>query len=204
MKKFFSVLIAALMIMTLTACGNSSAEKNSPAENPVDKPAQVEKVATDKILVAYFSCAGHTKKVALEVAEILKADTFEIVPAEPYSTADLNYNVENCRANVEQKDPNARPAIASKIDNPAQYKTIVIAFPIWWGAEPRIIDTFIESYDLSGKTIVPVCTSGGSDIITAANNLQTLCKGATVTEGKRLGIISKDETKAWLDSLKLK
>ena len=205
MKKIFSVLFAAIMMITLTACGNSSAEKNSaPAEKSVaaeKKSAPAEKPANE-ILVAYFSCTGHTKTAALEVSEILHADTFEIVPAEAYTPADLDYNVENCRTNVEQKDSNARPAIKNKIDA-AQYKTIVIAFPIWWGAEPRIIDTFVESCDLTGKKIVPVCTSGGSDIITAAKNLQTLCKGATVTEGKRLGIISKDEVATWLKSLNL-
>ena len=193
MKKFFATMFAALMICMMTACGNSSAEKNS---SPNEKP-------DEKILVAYFSCAGHTKKAALEVAEILHAETFEIVPAEPYSPQDLNYNVKNCRANLEQQDPAARPKIAGKIENFAQYKTVVIAFPIWWGAEPRIIDTFVESYDFAGKKIVPVCTSGGSDIQTAEKNLREMCKNATVTEGKRLGIIGTDEVKAWLNSLKL-
>ena len=191
MKKIFSIFLAALTICLMTACG-SSADKNSPSPAAQD----------NKILVAYFSCTGNTKKAALEVAEILKADTFEIVPEKPYTSEDLDYNVENCRANVEQKNSDARPAIAKKIDA-AQYKTIVIAFPIWWGAEPRIIDTFVESCDLAGKVVVPVCTSGGSDIITATKNLQALCKGATVKDGKRLGIISKDEVKTWLDSLKL-
>ena len=191
MKKIFLLL---LTIFLMTGCGNSAAEKTSAPE---------KNSAPEKILVAYFSCTGHTKTAALEVAELLNADVFEIVPAEPYTPADLDYNVENCRANVEQKDSSARPAIKNKIDNPAQYKAIVVAFPIWWGAEPRIIDTFVESYDFAGKTIVPVCTSGGSDIMTAAKNLQGMCKGANVTEGKRLGIISKDEVKAWLDTLNL-
>lgn len=202
MKKIFTALFAALMICLVTACG-SSAEKNSAStDKPADKSAQVETPA-DKILVAYFSCTGNTKRAALEVAEMLKADTFEIVPAEPYTPADLDYHVEDCRANIEQKNSDARPKISGKLENPAQYKAIVIAFPIWWGAEPRIIDTFVESYDFAGKTIVPVCTSGGSDIINAEKNLQTLCKGATVINGKRLGIISSDELKAWLYSLKL-
>ena len=157
----------------------------------------------DKILVAYFSCTGHTKQAAAEVAEILNADIFEIVPAQPYTPEDLDYNIEDCRANLEQKDSAARPEIKNKIENIAQYKTIVIAYPIWWHAEPRIIDTFVESYDLSGKVIVPVCTSGGSEIETSVKNLQDMCKGAEVKQGKRLGIISKDEVKAWLDSLEL-
>ena len=191
MKK---ILLLLLTIFLITGCGNSATEKTSTPE---------KNSAPEKILVAYFSCTGHTKTAALEVAELLNADTFEIVPAQAYTSEDLNYNVEDCRANVEQKNSAARPEIKNKIENPAQYKAIVVAFPIWWGAEPRIIDTFVESYDLSGKKIIPVCTSGGSDIQASVNNLKSLCKGATVTDGKRLGIISKDEVKAWLDSLKL-
>ena len=178
MKKFFGAFIAALMMITFTACGNSAAGNFSSTEA---KPA-------DKILVAYFSCTGHT---------------FEIVPAQAYTPADLDYHAENCRANVEQKNSAARPEIKNKIENIEQYKAIVVAFPIWWGAEPRIIDTFVESCNLDGKIIVPVCTSGGSDIQTSVANLKQLCKGANVLDGKRLGIISKDEVKAWLDSLKL-
>ena len=197
MKKFLPLIILSLIILPLiTSCGNS-------AEKPAEKTAAAVEAPADKILVAYFSCTGNTKKAALEVAEMLNADTFEIVPAKPYTPDDLNYQVENCRANLEQKNGDARPEIKNKIQNPAQYKTIVLAFPIWWGVEPRIIDTFVESYDLTGKTIIPVCTSGGSDIMTAENNLQGLCKGATVENGKRLDILSKDEVKAWLDSLKL-
>ena len=191
MKKFFATLLAALTLCMLTACGTSAEEKSPAAQT------------SDKILVAYFSCTGNTKKAALEVAELLKADTFEIVPEQAYTSADLDYQVENCRANVEQKDSAARPAIKNKIDNPAQYKAIIVAFPIWWGAEPRIIDTFVESLNLSGKVIVPVCTSGGSDIHSATANLRALCKGADVRDGQRLNGMSKDGLKAWLDGLKL-
>ena len=196
MKKFLQLIILPLIILPLmTACGSS-------AGNPAAPPAPSAEPA-DKILVAYFSCTGNTKKVALEVAEILGADTFEIVPLKPYTPADLDYQIEGCRANLEQQDSKARPIIESKIDNPAQYKTIVLAFPIWWGAEPRIIDTFVESYNLKGKTIVPVCTSGGSEIVTAEKNLQELCKGVDFKEGKRLGVMSDDDLKAWLTSLDL-
>ncbi len=197
MKKLSIIFLSALTMILFTACGGSAEKTSAP-----EKTSEPEKPA-DKILVAYFSCTGHTKTAAMEVAELLKAETFEIVPAQAYTPADLDYNIEDCRANLEQKDSAARPAIKSKLENPSQYKTIVLAFPIWWGAEPRIIDTFVESYDLAGKTIVPVCTSGGSDIQASVNNLRELCKGATVTGGKRLGITSKDDVKAWLDSLKL-
>jgi len=197
MKKLSIIFLSALTMILFTACGGSAEKTSAP-----EKPSEPEKPA-DKILVAYFSCTGHTKTAAMEVAELLNAETFEIVPAQAYTPADLDYNIEDCRANLEQKDLAARPAIKNKIDNFAQYKTIVIAYPIWWHEEPRIIDTFVESYDLAGKTIVPVCTSGGSDIQASVTNLRELCKSATVTEGKRLGITSKDEVKAWLDSLKL-
>ena len=197
MKKFFSVFLAAMMICIFTACGNSAEEKAAP------EPAAQAAAPADKILVAYFSCTGNTKNAAIEVAEILNADTFEIVPAQPYTPEDLDYNIEDCRANLEQKDPDARPKIETDIKNFSQYKTIVIAFPIWWHAEPRIIDTFVESHNFAGKVVVPVCTSGGSEIDTAEKNLKALCKGADIKQGKRLGIISKDEVKAWLDSLKL-
>ena len=205
MKKILATLLAVLTICLLTACG-SSAEKN-PADNSAKssdaKTSAQAPPHADKILVAYFSCTNNTKNAALEVAELLNADTFEIVPVQPYTKDDLNYQIEECRANVEQKDFNARPEIKSKLENPAQYKAVVIAFPIWWGEEPRIVDTFVESYDFAGKIIVPVCTSGGSDIMTATQNLRVLCKGSDVRDGQRLGIISKDEVKAWLDSLNL-
>ena len=192
MKKFFATLLAVLTVCLITACGGSAEEKPSPAEEP-----------TDKILVAYFSCTGNTKRAALEVAELLNAETFEIVPAQAYTSDDLDYHVENCRANVEQKDSAARPAIKNPLENSGRYKAIVIAFPIWWGAEPRIIDTFVESVNLSGKVIVPVCTSGGSDIHSATQNLRSMCKGADVRDGQRLNGMSKDGLKAWLDGLKL-
>ncbi len=200
MKKFLAIIIFSLILCPLSLSCGSSAEKTPPAP---EKSSEQCAMPADKILVAYFSCTGNTKNAAMEVAELLNAETFEIVPTQPYTTADLDYNVEDCRANLEQKDSAARPAIKNKIENFAQYKTIVIAYPIWWGAEPRIIDTFIESYDFAGKVIVPVCTSGGSEIEASVINLRDMCKGADVRDGKRLGIISKDEVKAWLDSLKL-
>lgn len=190
-KKFLSVMLAVCM-MIFAGCGNTEPKDAAQVETPANK-----------VLVAYFSCTGKTKKVANDVASILGADMFEIVPAEPYTTADLDYNIETCRSLVEQKNPDARPVISNKIENIEQYKTIVIAYPIWKGYEPRIIDTFLESYDFSGKTIVPVCTSGGSEITASVKSLKSLCAGANFKDGKRLGVISTDEVKVWLDSLNL-
>ena len=190
-KKLLSVIMA-LCMMIFAGCGNTEPKDAAQVETPANKT-----------LVAYFSCTGKTKKAADEVATILGADTFEIVPAKPYTPADLDYNIETSRALVEQKNPDVRPAISNKIENIAQYKTIVIAYPIWKGYEPRIIDTFIESYDFKGKTIVPICTSGGSEITASVKSLKSLCAGANFKDGKRLGVISTDEVKAWLESLNL-
>ena len=114
-----------------------------------------------KVLVAYFSATGNTRPVAEKVAEATGGDLFEIVPAQPYTAADLNYNTE-CRANAEQNDPGARPAIASTVENMERYDAVLIGYPIWWGRAPKIIHTFLETYDLSGKTVATFCTSGSS------------------------------------------
>lgn len=114
-----------------------------------------------RVLVAYFSATGNTRAVAEKVAEVSGGDLFEIVPAQPYTSADLNYNTD-CRANAEQNDPDARPAIANAVENMERYDAVLIGYPIWWGKAPKIIHTFLETYDLSGKTIASFCTSGSS------------------------------------------
>ena len=114
-----------------------------------------------KVLVAYFSATGNTRPVAEKVAELTGGDLFEIVPAQPYTAADLNYNTD-CRANAEQNDPNARPAIANAVEDMGRYDVVLIGYPIWWGRVPKIIHTFLETYDLSGKTVAAFCTSGSS------------------------------------------
>lgn len=114
-----------------------------------------------KVLVAYFSATGNTRAVAETVAAVSGGDLFEIVPAQPYTAADLNYNTD-CRANAEQNDPDARPAIRSAVERMEQYDAVLIGYPIWWGKAPKIIHTFLETYDLSGKTVAAFCTSGSS------------------------------------------
>ena len=115
-----------------------------------------------KRLVAYFSCTGTTAKVAETLAESIGADIFEIEPAVPYTAADLDWRDNTSRSSVEMNDPHSRPAVASKRDNMADYDTVLVGFPIWWYVAPTIINTFLESYDLQGKTIIPFATSGGS------------------------------------------
>ncbi|MBQ6360059.1 MAG: flavodoxin [Lachnospiraceae bacterium] len=118
----------------------------------------------EKVLVAVFSASGVTKKVGEEIARIAGADCYEIVPEELYTGADLNWMNKKSRSSVEMNDPSARPKIAGNALDMAEYDTVIIGFPIWWGIAPRIIETFLESYDFSGKTIVPFCTSGGSGV----------------------------------------
>ena len=118
----------------------------------------------EKILVAVFSASGVTKRVGEEIARISGGDFFEIVPDEKYTSDDLNYMNSKSRSSIEMKDPSARPQIANTVADMDSYDKVIIGFPIWWGIAPRIIETFLESYDFSGKIIIPFCTSGGSGI----------------------------------------
>ena len=149
-------------------------------------------------LVAYFSASGVTGSVAEKLADEIGADLFEIVPEKPYTNADLDWQNSRSRSSVEMKDRNARPAIASKIDDVSRYDVIFVGFPIWWYREPSIVDTFMEAYDFSGKTIVPFATSGGSGLGDAPKNMQALAKGSEVEDGKRFSVVvSGRELRAW-------
>lgn len=152
----------------------------------------------NKALVAYFSASGVTAKVAVKLSEAIGADIFEIKPEVPYSSADLNWQNSESRSSIESKDPGSRPAIAEKVDNMAQYDVVFVGFPVWWYREPSIIDTFMESYDFSGKKIVPFATSGMSPIGDSGKNMQALASGASVAAGKRFpNNVSVGELKEW-------
>ena len=151
-----------------------------------------------KTLVAYFSASGTTAKVAKKMAEAIGADLFEIKPETPYTGADLNWQNKNSRSSVEMNDRSSRPAIAVKVADMPQYDVVFVGFPVWWYREPSIIDTFMESYDFAGKTVIPFATSGGSGLGDSAVNMQKLAKGAKVVNGKRFsGSASAEELKAW-------
>ena len=153
-----------------------------------------------KALVAYFSASGVTSKVAKNLASAIGADIFEIKPVQKYSKADLNWMDKRSRSSVEMNDRSSRPAIAERVNQMSDYDVVFIGFPIWWYREPSIIDTFMEAYDFSGKTIVPFATSGGSGLGDSAENMQTLAKGAKVEEGKRFGRnASESELKNWAE-----
>ncbi len=155
-----------------------------------------------KVLVAYFSASGVTKKVAENLAKAAGADLFEIVPEQIYTSADLNWQDKQSRSSVEMNDRSSRPAISSKVENISQYSHVFVGFPVWWYREPSIIDTFMESYDWNGITVIPFCTSGGSGLGESGKNMQALGKGAKVIDGKRLsGNASETELKAWADQI---
>ena len=152
-------------------------------------------------LVAYFSATGATARVARALADAAGADLFEIVPKQPYSPADLDWRDKSSRSSLEMDDDACRPAVSSRVDNMGDYDTVFVGFPIWWYVEPRIIDTFLEAYDFSGKTIVPFATSGSSGLGKAPRRMATIAPGAMVLEGRLLnGSPSADELRTWAES----
>ncbi len=233
MKKLVIMVITVMMGVMLIACGSNS--DNSSANNSTttavnnngsnstqnsasdtkadDNSIKQEQTATDnnteangsKILVAYFSATHTTEGVAKKIADNTGADIYEIKPTEPYTSADLNYNDKNSRSTKEMNDSSARPAISGNVTDMSQYSLIFVGYPIWWGEAPRIINTFLESYDLTGKTIIPFCTSGGSGLGNSGKNLSKSASGAVIKDGKAFtGSTSDSEIKSWVDSLNIK
>lgn len=139
------------------------------------------------VLVAYFSTRGVTAKVAEKLAKETGADLFEIEPESPYTDGDLNWQDKGSRSSVEMNNRKSRPEIRSQVKNMEQYDVVFVGFPVWWYREPSIIDTFMETYDFNGKTVVPFATSGGSSVGDAGKNMQVLAPGAKVVTGKRFG-----------------
>ena len=157
-----------------------------------------------KILVAYFSASGVTAKAAEKLAEAAQADLYEIKPKIPYTRADLDWTDKKSRSSVEMNDKASRPTIAGKVENMEEYDTVFIGFPIWWYVAPTIINTFLESYDFSGKTIIPFATSGGSGMGRTNENLKPSCPGAVLMPGKMLnGSLSETELKNWVENIGL-
>lgn len=157
-----------------------------------------------KILVAYFSASGVTAQAAKKLAQAAQADLYEIRPEVPYTQADLNWMDKKSRSSVEMNDKTSRPAIADRVADMEKYDTVFVGFPIWWYVAPTIINTFLESYDFSGKTIIPFATSGGSGMGSTNENLQPSCPGATLIQGKMLnGRLSEGELKKWVESMGL-
>lgn len=204
LKKILALSCALLMAVTITACGTSESNNNSESKQTTEAEKTTQSADTN-VLVAYFSATGNTKTVAEQIADVTGGELYEIEPAEPYTSEDLDYNNDDCRANLEMNDDTARPEIAVAIENIEQYDTIYLGYPIWWGNAPRIMNTFVETYDLSGKTVVPFCTSGGSGISTSVDTLQELAgDGITWMEGQRFDRdVSADEISQWIDEMGL-
>ena len=218
--KVSALVLMAVMLFALTACGvktdNSSqsqteqqssaaTEKQSSASSSEQSSASDKAADTStnsgKTLVVYFSATGTTKGVAEKIAAATNADTYEILAAQTYTEADLNWNDKNSRTTKEQNDKSVRPEIGSDKVNLDGYSTIFIGYPIWWGEEPRIMDTFVESYDFNGKTLIPFCTSGGSGIGSSGTNLADNAKSGNWLEGERLS--SSSDIEGWVKGLKL-
>ena len=232
MKKYWNKIILAslvlVLLLVLSACGGAetvSAEKpqqttesgtaaqtEARAETkaaPVDSQAAPETASAEPApagkdtLVVYFSATGTTKAVAEKIAAITDADLYEIQAAQPYTDADLNWHDSSSRTTKEQNDKNARPEIGSEAVSLAGYTTIYIGYPIWWGEEPRILDTFVEAYDFDGITLIPFCTSSSSGIGRSGQNLAEHAGSGSWLDGKRFGAgASESELRDWIDSLR--
>ena len=152
-----------------------------------------------KTLVAYFSVSGVTARVAKKMADAMDADLYEIRPVQPYTDADLDWTDKKSRSTAEMNDPACRPEIAGTVENMEQYDTVFIGFPIWWYVEPRIIDTFLERYDFSGKTLIPFATSGGSGISKAEKSLLAHCPNAVWKKG---AVLHGSDAANWAERMK--
>lgn len=192
---------------TITICENVQ-ETSDEAVVENETETTTEAVAENdtesensSVLVVYFSNTGNTESAAEKIAGLVSGELFEIEASDPYTEDDLNYNVDDCRANMEQNDPDARPEIANRVENMDDYDIIFIGYPIWWGDAPKIICTFMESYDFTGKTVIPFCTSGSSGISTSERTLQSIAD-AEWLEGKRLSSnVSESDIEEWLEEI---
>lgn len=211
MKKILSILLTLCLIIGLTACSGGSSEETADTDNGSEATAaeQTDDTETNEsgtgseTLVVYFSATGNTRGVAEKIATITGADIYEIKAVEEYTDADLDWNDSYSRTTHEQNDPSARPEIGSEKISLDGYKTIYIGYPIWWGEEPRIMDTFVESYDFDGITMIPFCTSGGSGIGRSGQNLAENAGSGSWLDGDRLESgISEDELSSWIEGLK--
>ena len=196
MKKALSVLLSLLLI-----CSVSLAEDAvSSATLSVDRLPAVESTGSS-ILVVYFSTDDTIRAAAFTIADELSADLFEIQPVEPYTADDVNYHNSQSRTSIEQNDPQARPSIASLPEDLSRYDTILLGYPIWWGTTPMIINTLLESYDFSGKTVVPYATSGGTGIGQSISDIKSEIPDADVKDG--LLVKSNDDIIPWLQGMGL-
>lgn len=182
-KKLFGILFLFGLCFSFTACKNN--------DGSVDK---IPEGTNGKVLVAYFSATNTTKGVAEKIAVSTGGTLYSITPAQPYTSADLNYSDRNSRSTKEQNDSSARPEISGNVENMDEYDIVFLGYPIWWGEAPKIIYTFLESYDFDEKTIIPFCTSGGSGVGNSAKNLHDSASSATWLDGTKLSGTASQST----------
>ena len=187
-QRLLFTFIASCLALSAVASDNDQSQFNDMNNN-------------SKKLVAYFSATGTTMEAAALLAKVADAQLHEIVPETRYTPADLNWRDKNSRSSLEMKDKSSRPAIANRVENMSQYDTIFVGFPIWWYVAPTIINTFLEQYDLTGKTIVPFFTSGGSGAGETLKYLKPSAPNANWVEPKNLNYANEGDIKRWLDSL---
>ena len=212
MEKTIAILMSLLAIVGFVGCSGGKTSDSAgatPGASSTTSEASTDAAQTDsgqegkKVLVVYFSATGTTKGVAEKIAALENAELYEIKAAQEYSTADLDWNDEKSRTTLEQKDKNVRPEIGSEPLSLEGYSKIYVGFPIWWGEEPRILDTFVESYNFDGITMIPFCTSGGSDVGRSGQNLAEHAGSGDWREGQRFGgNVSDEKLKTWIDGLK--
>ena len=208
MRKVLLILACMLLVFGLAACGSgadgSAAQDDQTAETQeaAVQPETDDAQTGGDILVVYFSATGTTKGVAESIASITGGDLYEITAAQEYTAEDLDWNDPNSRTTKEQNDPSVRPEIGSEPVSLEGYSTIYIGYPIWWGQEPRIMDTFVESYNFDGITVIPFCTSGSSDIGSSGQHLADNAGSGNWLDGERFGAgASEDEIRSWIDGL---
>lgn len=186
----YKVLFALLVVfgMVTTICAQQKQDMNREQSN-------------NRILVAYFSATGTTARAAEKLAEVMGGELYAIIPAQPYTRADLDWNNKRSRSSVEMNDPKARPTISGKKLSTADYDVIFIGYPIWWNLAPRMINTFVESHNLKGKTVIPFTTSGGSDIPNSVAVLKKAYPNLNWKEGRLLNRVNETIIREWLDKL---
>lgn len=208
MKKWLLPVIL-MSCLTMPASGCSPTEESENTENPTPQPEPDPETpdpqpTAGRALVVYFSCTNTTKGIADRIAEVTDAAAWRIEPEEPYTSEDLDYSNSSCRANREQNDPSARPAIKGRCEDIADYDVIFLGYPIWWGKAPKVIFTFLEVHDLTDKAIVPFCTSHSSGIGSSDTDLHQLAAGAEWKQGRRFNGSETEETiKNWIESMNL-
>ena len=209
MKKGIALFLMISLVLVCAGCGSAPAQtasepvpEKAPEQTPAETPAPVqepESAPHSSVLVVYFSATGNTRGVAERIAALTGGDLAEIVPAQPYTAEDLNYNDRSTRATVEQNTADARPEIANEISLEG-YTTVYLGYPIWWGQAPRILSTFAESHDFTGITVIPFCTSGGSGAGRTGETLGEQAGTGTFLSSTRLDAgISEAELQAWIN-----